>query len=419
MTTSIEPPRSESVIVRGASSGSQNANGRDNYDDDVDPWHRSSIVIDKRPSFHIPVIVLAFFREELDDESEGESPRLTTTSRSTTFDDDDSHSSPEEQRQPHAKLSQQYRASNDEGEQRDSEIFLSPTRGSACNHKDDKCMSHTSLCACLDMLSSHDLDLNRVGLQRLFLLTRSRTLFGVHQSEAMASNVLVHGGSMGSFKDRLRYAFATMICDAPHADVVQRTSSIGSINSSRRSDGSVLLDNLKELMSGLDKENDANQEDDKNCDNASWSFSEFAIDAPQGKSRGALHLQGLKVLANALTHVFYSILDDRHDKMVDESYASLDAPAYNQAIPLHDSVWRNVICSLVHNIESNHTADITGYSLKILRLLQAIHPDIIQPLLQHTLFPHLVYLQEYGEDHLFPMIHSESSQLLRRVNYLW
>jgi hypothetical protein len=75
-------------------------------------------------------------------------------------------------------------------------------------------------------------------------------------------------------------------------------------------------------------------------------------------------------------------------------------------------MWRSTIQSIVHNIETNHNPDITGYSLRILRILQSIAPSMINPLVQHTLFWQLHYLREFGKGRIFPMICLEASRLL-------
>jgi len=272
---------------------------------------------------------------------------------------------------------------------------------------DDNC----ALRSCLVLLSSSDLDLNRVGLQRLTLLIKGRALWsgGGYKSEELVSHSLVYGGPFGSTEDRLRYVFSTLISDAPHDDS-------GMNNSNNRTGIIVGTDKIEEVDNSifLEEPSFQNDHDRSSCDSSSCTSSSLsssnddddgseytAIATPQGKAWGALHTHALRVLASALSQVASTCdCTERHR---------------HTAGFLNDAVWRTIVCSLVHNIETTHTADTTGYSLKILRLLHTIDPETVTPFLQHTLFPHLVYLQEYGEERLFPMIHSEATSLIRRA----
>jgi len=79
--------------------------------------------------------------------------------------------------------------------------------------------SSSSIQSCLKLLSSEDIDRNRVGLQRLATLTKHkgrRRLSGPYRSKEIAPHVLVFGGPPGSIEEQLRYSFSTMICDNPH-----------------------------------------------------------------------------------------------------------------------------------------------------------------------------------------------------------
>lgn len=283
----------------------------------------------------------------------------------------------------------------------------------------------SSLQSCLVLLSSFDLDQNRVGLQRLMLLTTGRALSGLHRSHELASYVVVYGGQLGSVEDRLRYVFATMICDAPHDDrgmLDQNAFNLSDVDDNEEStnprfdDESLDVfefdnvqgdgDDFAELHTaddgqkgcvGEDRDDQIEKENDAGDDGQDSYSSDEDDSGEQGKAWGALHLQALRVLANALTRVVNS-----SEKEI--------AP-----VPLHDTIWRNILQALVKNVENNSNADITGYSLKILRMIHSIHPETTQPLLRQTLFPHLVYLSEYGEGHQFPMIYKEALYLLKRA----
>jgi hypothetical protein len=80
----------------------------------------------------------------------------------------------------------------------------------------DELPSNNSIYKCINYLSSNDIDLNRVGLQKLIMLTKGRTLSGLYNSEEIISYILIYGGPFGSVEERLRYIFATMICNSPH-----------------------------------------------------------------------------------------------------------------------------------------------------------------------------------------------------------
>lgn len=278
-------------------------------------------------------------------------------------------------------------------------------------------------------LSNHDVDMNRLGLQRAMLALKGRALNG-HQTRSQASllaKVLVFGGNYKfSMEDRLRYAFATLICDAPHEDLGFRRSSSMEGGSYRRSSVVSRID-LEAMLSSDSYEQ--NSDDCSGCssDSASsyftaWDEDEIKHAGPQGKASGVLHLQSLKVLAAALKHILHcresdSGSDDNtmNDSDSDES-TTMHSNTTNQSttrpIPLHDTIWRNIVHSLVHNLETNHNPDITGYSLSLLRLLQSIDPCVVTPLVQQTLFPRLLFLQEYGKQRQFPMIRVDVSRLL-------
>lgn len=293
-------------------------------------------------------------------------------------------------------------------------------------------LPESKLHSCLDLLSSNDLDQNRLGLQRLNLLTKGRALSSLHRSEELASMALVYGGAEpGSVEDRLRYVFATLICDAPHddADMVNKGSFSDLLDDSDADSATSslyydededtvidnnendMIDQLESLfnlsdLKSLDQqfvgksESVFQQEEDEDFSTESEDEDDSEI---HGKAWGALHNQALRVLANALAQISPSPYTKKLDTQ------------HHQPIPLHDTIWRNIIRTLVRNIETAPNADITGYSLKILRMVHSLHPETVQPLLTQSLFPHLIHLSEYGEGHRFPMIHQEASALLKRA----
>ena len=385
----------------------------------------------KRRSFHVPESVLEFF---LDD-----STVSTTFSTDESDRDDDEH---EDHASPPSPLSSPL--STPMSESRDTpstgrkhEVAETPIprpHQSPVKHRHSS--SDPLIHSCLHWMSSGDIDMNRLGLQRLMLLLKGRAIHQ-HQTRSQASlsaNVLIYGGNYKfSMEDRLRYAFATLICDAPHEDVgMRRRSSNGGARPiiQRRSSVVSRID-LEAMMSSQDS-NSLDREDGSNSsdgDSATSNLSDWDEDemvgheGPQGKESGILHLQALKVLAAALEHLKHRHEAEQQDNADDNSLSEDDSDDSTidhsntsklpqRPIPLNDTIWRNTMHSLVHNIETNHTPDITGYSLRILRLLQSINPCAVTPLVQQTLFPQLIYLQEYGKVHLFPMIRIEASRLL-------
>mmetsp|Transcript_126 Transcript_126/g.217 ORF Transcript_126/g.217 Transcript_126/m.217 type:complete len:599 (+) Transcript_126:362-2158(+) len=351
--------------------------------------------------------------------------------------------------------------------------------------------------SCLDLLSSTDLDQNRLGLQRLNLLTKGRALSSLHRSEELASFAIIYGTTNighedvkgndgkyyhirnhpgGSIEERLRYVFATFICDAPHDDtaMINKSSFMNlpfvmkndEIDDDDSATFSVYYDDgddekgewgeyefgqdidehvddegydddfFQELdrlvnLSDLTKQQQPEDEDDEfpqaqtiieeeydQTTNGSSETEDSDEDGITGKAWGALHNQALRVLANALSQItpspYYSTNDDNDDGD-DDVQRQLEADLLLPHIPLGDTIWRNIIQTLVRNIRNNPNADITGHSLKIVKMLHTLHPDYIQPLLSQTLFPHLIHLAEYGEGHRFPVIHQEATALLKRA----
>merc|ERR1712176_327549 len=68
--------------------------------------------------------------------------------------------------------------------------------------------------SCLRLLTTEDLDRNRVGLQRLAIAVTKEG----QQRDAPISRALVYGGPSGSDEELLQFAFTALICDAPYDD---------------------------------------------------------------------------------------------------------------------------------------------------------------------------------------------------------
>jgi len=267
---------------------------------------------------------------------------------------------------------------------------------------------------CLRLLSSDDLDLNRLGLQKLNLLVSGRIKLDIYRSEEIAASVLVLGGPMGSVEELLRFVFVTMICDNPQNHFDRTSPTIReSLSDEEEAIENWALDYNTSNSNVLDYiDNDDNNEDESDSEDDSYNdelnysthhsrYASYDDDseessAPhsQGKAGGALHNHALKILANALGEVY------------------AEDPTILQDIPLDCSLWKSIIMSLVQNIENNHSSKATMYSMKILRFLYFVQPKMILPLLKYILFAKLVELQDFGEEHNLPMISSEAEKLL-------
>jgi hypothetical protein len=237
-----------------------------------------------------------------------------------------------------------------------------------------------------------------VGLQRLNLLTSGRTIQDFYRSEEVAPFVLVFGGPEGSIEGRLRKAFVKMICDDSKTD----NDYAGSTNQALSEEVQAVedwalaydpsCDDSEGPVTGLY----ADERSDEFSTDSSYQYcNQSWTRRSQGKAKGTLHTHALKILANALGHVH-----------------ATDPTALAQ-IDLQNSMWKNIIMSLVENIEKNHTVNATYYSMKILRFLHLVKPETILPLLKYSLFLDLVGLEEYGEEHGFQMISHEASKLLK------
>jgi hypothetical protein len=296
----------------------------------------------------------------------------------------------------------------------------------------DELPNDNSIYKCINLLSNHDIDLNRVGLQRLIMLTKGRRLSGLYNSEEIVSYILIYGGPFGSVEERLRYIFATMICNSPHIENNDNNGSSANEYSDNKTYKDDYFDDYEEEKDALfewiseynpnnkvnkneNKDNADKDDDDRRDDDYSTSEQRqqvMSYQHPEGKGNGILHNHALRVLANALGNVSSSM--KYYPVVVDDNEQEEQR---RPQIPLDGTIWKNIIRCIVDNIENTETRrnkniNGTGYSLKILRLLYEIQPQMILPLLRHTLFTSLVYLIEYGNVHHFPMIYKEASYLL-------
>ena len=84
----------------------------------------------------------------------------------------------------------------------------------AVNYKTETAnVEKRALQSCVDLLSSDDMDQNRVGLQRLLLLTKRRHVVSSNPPIDQPSYAIIFGGSEDSICGSLRSAFLPFLCD--------------------------------------------------------------------------------------------------------------------------------------------------------------------------------------------------------------
>lgn len=261
-----------------------------------------------------------------------------------------------------------------------------------------------ALHACLSLLSNKNIDLSRLGLQRLNLLISGRTVVSdSYRSQEIAPFVLVFGGPLGSMEELLRFIFATLICDAPHIHCYCDESLCPSTMQTTCSKEEEALESW--ILDEYDPVKGTTNTDPSDDELTAASYHSRVSSAlninvlrkSQGKGRGALHNHALKILANALEKIYYAVDDPR---------------ALDGGMNLHCPLWKSIILSLVGNLERNNNITTTVHSLKILRFLSYFQPEMILPLIQYTLMPLLVDLIDCGEKKSVPIISTEASKLL-------
>jgi hypothetical protein len=224
-------------------------------------------------------------------------------------------------------------------------------------------LSLLTLASCLKLLECSDLEDNRKGLQLLLLLTKAKAKFASPKANALDG--IVYDGDANTGSSRLQELLLSFLCDD--------------------------IEMPREPMSIADDASGSDDESDFDDTSESDDGEEF----PRGHHWGALHCTALRVIVNCLEQIL--TIQQKDSKPINFSCV----------------FWRNVTITLSHNLEMGHCADISGYSLRCLRLLQTIEPDAVTPFLQYNLLPFLVSLKEYGDLHNYPMIQGEASRLLK------
>jgi len=287
----------------------------------------------------------------------------------------------------------------------DSESFSLPPSPTIYDPSDPLFATYESipdntLHSCLNLLSSENLGLNRVGLQRLNLLINGKSILDSYNSKEIAPYVLVLGGQLGSMEELLRFFFVTMICDAPHNTHCYRAARRAERKPQRPSEAEEALEDWVidyDPSKVIDTDPLDENDDLTTASSRSLQLERILARHSQGKAEGALHNHALRILSNSLGKVYAA---DRN------ALADID---------LRCSLWRSIITSLVENIEGNHNVNASVYSLKILRILCLVQPTMILPLLKYNLFAVLVDLKDYGEKQKLPILSTEATVLLKHA----
>merc|ERR1712176_368558 len=93
------------------------------------------------------------------------------------------------------------------------------------------------------------------------------------------------------------------------------------------------------------------------------------------------------------------------------SLDSVNTELQESRIDFECPFWSNAVAAIVYNIEMLPDNEITGISLKCLRLLHSMEPILVKQMMQQSLMPYIIHLREYGESHRCPMIESEARLL--------
>ena len=291
---------------------------------------------------------------------------------------------------------------SDSNDDTDSESFTSHPTSPIYDPSDTSSATYESLPdnvlhSCLELLSSENVGLNRIGLQRLNRLINGRNVSDTHRSKEIAPYVLVLGGPLGSMEELLRFFFVTMICDAPHNTHCYRSKRRAERFEPRISEGERILE---EWVLNYDPSKrptfDPFDDSEELTSDSSRSLElEPNKTHSQGKADGALHNHALRILSNALNLVY-----TEEQQLLTE-------------MDLKNSLWISIIESLVENIERNYNVNTTVYSMKILRILSLVQPTLILPLLKYNLFIPLVELKDYGDEQKLFMLSNEAVRLLK------
>jgi hypothetical protein len=217
----------------------------------------------------------------------------------------------------------------------------------------------SSVYTCLNFLTKDCIVQNRLGLEQLNALMQPTTPVEIFPAQAtLISQALIYGGGEATPEGVLRQVFASLLCEK---------------------------EDCGESL-GQDFEAEDEDLDNKDCDHL-W-----------GRHGGALHLPAIKLLITCLEII-----------QVETRYK-------RNPIDFASQVWGSMFDTLVHNIRECHhdSAELTGYSVKCLRILHDLEPTTIGPIVKYTLFPFLISAQEYGRIQGGGMLEKECQELLQQ-----
>jgi len=315
---------------------------------------------------------------------------------------------------------------------------------------------------CLQLLSSTDIDQNRLALQRMELLLKGRSTSTVGATAVSSSSsssssdtmphaandvtvaqLLVYGGTLGSEAELVRYLFSTLICNTPETatsldEFMAENTSCAAADDDDEEDADALFDWILEYDPNTTTTTTTTTTTDINTNNNYSDVSdedehsqEQLQQHPEGKADGILHTHALRILSHALdklTSTTTTTVTFVENKKNNNHTTTTNTGKKGIASPLQGpmTIWTNIMQTLLDNIE--HPArniNATGYSLRILRSLYEIeeneqyddshhHLRILRPLVQHSLVSQLVYLVDFGQHYHFPMIQTEALFLWNR-----
>ena len=311
------------------------------------------------------------------------------------------------------------------------------------------------------VLSSPSYSHNEIGLNKLYeIVKRSKTKSKNLQKPDDKVRAIVMGGNGGSFwrsttgpEERLRSALLYFLCGEDWHNTNDDTSTLFSDASTcvyiedENDDGCYGMEAFQQQQQQNNtlSDEDSNSRDagivgyvPGNIVNANPTTvvveEEHYTNNNNTKEKWLeLHVLALKTVARSLDSWIWRI---RQHNEVGELTAGTSKKIYH--VNFHDDTfWGDVLDALLYNIEEyqRKVVDerITGYSLKIFRLLYSIDPSAMEQMLHQTLLPYILHLsqqlssssstedvkseesQEAGKPQ-FSLIAYECSHLLRKAN---
>eukprot|EP00980_Cylindrotheca_fusiformis_P029810 scaffold23891_cov132-Cylindrotheca_fusiformis.AAC.5 len=235
---------------------------------------------------------------------------------------------------------------------------------------------------CMELLESSTVAENRKGLQLFSLLVTFEIRIDDTPVSSNVAETIVYGSDATA--DRVRDLLLKLICDPGTRIEFDDDQFIG--------------------------ERSVNDDDDSTSDFSatisSLDESSCGEDGPQGYHWGALHSTTLRIISRCLEHIVTRNPNNGSTGKAEEGL---------QCIDLGSHFWTRIFSVLSHNLEKGCSADISGYSLRLLRLLQQLEPGSVNQLVQYSLLPFILELQDYGNVHNYPMIRDETERITKQL----